>query len=226
MRPWRTILPGRFLRAKPREALQHRESAPHIGEPAEEARVHLRELEDKVSSCTPVGFVSLLRYRPSVRCHPGKRCQQPTTSPRKGACALSGVLPKKPPLFAARSRIRAFPRLDYPNVSAAMNRRVQFRRSVIPAKAGTILTACYDRNGFPPTRGRRCGRGEAGLKRHGGNIGVIKFRDDDVEMSAETNRTAVVRLTLCGGKNRKRQARSLPLSFATSVWGIYEAALQ
>jgi len=38
-----------FLRAKLGDALQHREVAPHIYEPADEARVHLRELEGEVS---------------------------------------------------------------------------------------------------------------------------------------------------------------------------------
>ncbi|MGO9170535.1 MAG: acyl CoA:acetate/3-ketoacid CoA transferase [Rhodomicrobium sp.] len=38
-----------FLRAKLGDALQHREVAPHIYESADEARVHLRELEEEVS---------------------------------------------------------------------------------------------------------------------------------------------------------------------------------
>jgi propionate CoA-transferase len=37
-----------FLRAKLGDALQHREVAPHIYESADEARTHLRELEQEV----------------------------------------------------------------------------------------------------------------------------------------------------------------------------------
>ncbi len=46
-----------------------------------------------------------------------------------------------------------FPELDYPDVSAGMDRRVQSGRSVVPAKAGTHLSArSYGKYGFPLAR--------------------------------------------------------------------------